>query len=136
VCGTMKTTSHGENRYFIIFIDNYLRICWVYFLRQKSEAFSVVMKFKKKIVERQSGGLIKKLRSDKGSEYNSKEFEKFCEDIGLERQLTVDVTPEQNGVAERENRSIVEITRTTMNEKGLPMIFWAEVTYITIYLLN
>jgi transposase InsO family protein len=132
----MKTTSHGENRYFIIFIDNYLRICWVYFLRQKSEAFSVVMKFKKKIVERQSGGLIKKLRSDRGSEYNSKEFEKFCEDIGLERQLTVDVTPEQNGVAERENRSIVEITRTTMNEKGLPMIFWAEVTYITIYLLN
>jgi transposase InsO family protein len=76
------------------------------------------------------------LRSDRGSEYNFKEFEKFCEDIGLERQLTVDVTPEQNGVAERENRSIVEIMRTTMNEKGLPMIFWAEVTYITIYLLN
>jgi transposase InsO family protein len=62
-------------------------------LRQKSEVFSNFRKFQK-IVERQSGCLIKKLRSDRGDEYNSKEFEKFYEDVCLERQLTVGYTPE------------------------------------------
>jgi transposase InsO family protein len=85
------------------------------------------------MVERQSDCLIKKLRSDRGGEYKTKEFEKFCEDIGLERQLTTRYTLEQNGLAERKNRSIVEMTRTMVNEKGLPLIFWAEATYIAIY---
>jgi transposase InsO family protein len=65
----------------------------VYFLRQKSEAFSVFKNFQKK-VERESGRLLKKLRSDRGSEYNSKEFDKFYEDIGVERQVTIGFTPE------------------------------------------
>ena len=81
-------------------------MCWVYFLRQKSEAFLVFKEFQN-MVERQSGWLIKKLRSDQGGEYNSKEFDKFYEDIDLERQLTHNFTPEQNGVAERNNRTIV-----------------------------
>ncbi|KAJ4764255.1 polyprotein [Rhynchospora pubera] len=135
ICGPMSTNSHGGNRYFITFIDDFSRMCWVYFLRQKSEAFSIFKKFQR-MVERQSGKLIKKLRSDRGGEYNSKEFDKFCEDIGLERQVTIGFTPEQNGVAERKNRTIVEMARTMMNEKGLPLSFWAEATYTAVYLLN
>jgi len=84
VCGPMKTPSHAGNRFFITFIDYYSRMCWVYFMRQKSEALSILKKFQK-MVERQSGRLIKKLRSDRGGEYNSKEYDKFCKDIGLER---------------------------------------------------
>jgi transposase InsO family protein len=84
ICGPMSTISHGGNRYFITFIDDFFRMCWVYFLRQKSEAFSISRNFQK-MVERQSGKLLKKLRSDRGGEYNSKEFDKFCEDIGVER---------------------------------------------------
>jgi transposase InsO family protein len=93
----------------------FFRMCWVYFLRQKSEFFLVLRKFQK-IVERQSGCLIKKLRSDRGVEYNSKEFEKFYDDIGLERKLTVGYSPEQNCVVERKNKIIVEMVRTMMNE--------------------
>jgi transposase InsO family protein len=131
----MGIKSHRGNRYFITFIDDFSRMCWVYFLRQKSEKISVFRNFQK-IVERQSGCLIKKLRSFRCGEYNFKEFEKFYEDIGLERQLTVGYILERNGVAERKNRIIFEMVRTMMNEKVLPLTFWAEATYTRVYLLN
>jgi hypothetical protein len=66
--------------------------------------------------------LLKKLKNDRGGEYNFKEFDKFCKDIGVERQVTIDFTSEQNGVAEK-NRTIVEMTRTMMLEKGFPWTF-------------
>ena len=68
VCGPMQTPSHAQNRYFILFIDDYTRMTWVYFMRQKSEVFSIFKKFKI-LVEKQSGYFIKMLRSDRGKEY-------------------------------------------------------------------
>jgi transposase InsO family protein len=92
------------------------------FFEIKIESF---FSFKKnqKIVERQSDWLLKKLRSNRGDEYKFEEFDNFCEDIGVERQVTIGFTPEQNGVAERKNKTIIEISRTMMKEKGLPLIF-------------
>ncbi|KAL0331212.1 UNVERIFIED_CONTAM: Retrovirus-related Pol polyprotein from transposon TNT 1-94 [Sesamum angustifolium] len=81
VCGPMRTPSHEQNRYFIIFIDDYSRMTWVYFMREKSEVFKVFKKFKN-LVEKQSGRSIKVLRSDRGKEYNNSEFDKFCEEEG------------------------------------------------------
>ncbi|CAL2232480.1 unnamed protein product [Prunus armeniaca] len=75
------------------------------------------------MVELQSGYF----RSDRGGEYTSLEFSKFCEDMGLERQLTVAYSPQQNGVAERKNRTVIEMARTMMFEKKIPLKFWAEV---------
>ena len=92
VCRLMDTPTHGGNKYFLTFIDDFSRMTWVYFMRQKSDVFSIFKKFQS-FVERQSGHLMKVLRSDRGREYNSHQFEKFCEDIGLERQLTVGYTP-------------------------------------------
>ena len=92
VCGPMKTITEGGNRYFLTFIDDYSRMTWVYFLRQKSDVFTVFKKFQA-MVERQSDLKIKKLRPDRGGEYTSNEFGDFCADIGLERQLTVSYTP-------------------------------------------
>ena len=90
VCGPMTTPTHAGNKYFLIFVDDFTRMTWVYFMRQKSDVFSIFKKFQN-FVERQSGYLMKVLRSDRGGEYNSNEFNKFCEDIGLDRQLTVGV---------------------------------------------
>ena len=92
VCGPMSTLSHAQNRYFILFIDDLTRMTWVYFMRQKSEVFVIFKKFKA-FVEKQSGRSIKVLRSDRGKEYNSNDFDKFCEEEGVERQLTVRYTP-------------------------------------------
>lgn len=135
VCGPMDTTTHRGNKYFIIFIDDFSRMTWIYFMRQKSDVFSIFKKFQS-FVERQSGYLIKVLRSDSGGEYNSDEFDRFCEDIGMERQLTVGYTPQQNGVAERKNRTIEEMTKSMLHEKGLPKIFWGEAVYTAVYLMN
>ena len=76
------------------------------------------------------------MRSDRGGEYASLEFGKFCEDIGLERQLTVAYSPQQNGVTERKNRTIVEMARSMLHEKGMPYHFWGEVVNTAVYLLN
>ena len=87
-------------------------------------------------MEKQSGHFIKKLRSDRGKEYNSNEFDKFCEDEGVEHQQTVGYAPQQNGVSERKNRTVMEMARTMLKEKGLPKTFWAEAVYTVVYLLN
>ncbi|KAL0344260.1 UNVERIFIED_CONTAM: Retrovirus-related Pol polyprotein from transposon TNT 1-94 [Sesamum angustifolium] len=115
VCGPMRTPSHEQNRYFILFIDDYSRMTWVYFMREKSEVFKVFKKFKN-LVEKQSGRSIKVLRSDRGKEYNNSEFDKFCEEEGIEHQTTVSYNPQQNGVSERKNRTVMEMARSMLQE--------------------
>ncbi|KAK0594583.1 hypothetical protein LWI29_036706 [Acer saccharum] len=133
VWGPMSTPSNGNNRYFILFIDDFTRMTWVFFMRQKSEVFTIFKKFKS-FVEKQSGNYIKILRSDRGKEYNSREFDKFCEDEGVERQLTVPYTPQQNGVSERKNQTVMEMAKSMLHEKRLPKVFWGEAVYTTVYL--
>ncbi|KAM1079184.1 hypothetical protein ACFX2B_013776 [Malus domestica] len=135
VCGPMKNASISGNKYFLTFIDDYSRMCWVYFMRLKSEVFNIFRKFKA-MVELQSGHQIKKIRSDRGGEYTSLEFNAFCEEMGLERQLTVAYTPQQNGTAERKNRTIVEMARSMLHEKKIPYSFWGEAVNTAVYLLN
>ncbi|KAM1485555.1 hypothetical protein TB1_036396 [Malus domestica] len=135
VCGPMRTTTISGNRYFLTFIDDYSRMCWVYFMRFKSEVFTIFKKFKA-MVELQSGYQIKRLRSDRGGEYTSHEFNVFCEDVGLEKQLTVAYSPQQNGIAERKNRTIVEMAKSMMHEKNMPYKFWGEAVNTSVYLLN
>ncbi|KAL0375438.1 UNVERIFIED_CONTAM: Retrovirus-related Pol polyprotein from transposon TNT 1-94 [Sesamum radiatum] len=135
VCGPMRTPSHEQNRYFILFIDDYSRMTWVYFMREKSEVFKIFKKLKN-LVEKQSGQRIKVLRSDRGKEYNNSEFDKFCEEEGIDHQTTVSYNPQQNGVSERKNRTIMEMARSMLQEKHLPKAFWAEAVYTAVYLLN
>ncbi|CAL9014241.1 unnamed protein product [Prunus brigantina] len=135
LCGPMQNESIGGNRYFITFIDDFSRMCWVYFLRNKSDIFNVFKKFKA-FVELQSGFSLKKLSSDRGGEYTSHEFQEFCASMGMERQLTIAYSPQQNGVAERRNRTICEMARSMMKEKGILVIFWAEVVSTAVYLRN
>ncbi|HEY0433295.1 MAG TPA: reverse transcriptase domain-containing protein [Chitinophagaceae bacterium] len=135
VCGPMKNTSNGGARYFLTFIDDHTRKTQVYFLKRKSE---VIEKFKefRAIIENQSGTTIKELRSDNGTEYVSKEFEAYLKKSGIRHQLTVPYTLEQNGVAERANRTIVEKARTMLTSAGLKKGFWAEAVNTAVYLKN
>lgn len=108
---------------------------WVYFLEHKSEAFAVFVQFKK-MVERQSNCRLKTLRTDRGGEFLSKEFSNYCSQKGIRRQLTARYTPQQNGVAERKNRTIVEMARSMLKAKSLPNTFWAEAVATAVYTLN
>lgn len=122
VCGPQKTQSLSGSRYFILFIDDFTRFTWIYFLKFKSEVAAVFLKFKA-LVENQADCKIKILRSDNETEYTSDQFERFCYEAGIEHQLTVIYTPQQNGVSERKNRTVMEMSRCLLFEKKLPKSF-------------
>ncbi|KAJ4700583.1 Retrovirus-related Pol polyprotein from transposon TNT 1-94 [Melia azedarach] len=98
VCGPFKPRSLGNNNYFLLFIDDFSRKTWIYLLKQKSEVFGAFKKFKA-AVEKESGRQIKAMRTDRGGEFTSKEFQEFCEANGIRRFLTVPRSPQQNVMA-------------------------------------
>ena len=87
-------------------------------------------------MEKQKGSNLKTLRTDRGGEFTSGQFNQYCEKHGIHKELTAPYTPEQNGVAERKNRTIVEMARSMLKSKGLPYKFWAEAVTTAIYLIN
>lgn len=109
----------------ITFIDDYSLNIWVYFLQEKSEAFTVFRSFKAR-VEKEYVKCIQTLRTDRGGEFNSHDFASFCELHGIQRQLTAAYTPQQNGVAERKNQTIMNMVRSMMVKKDIPKTFWDE----------
>ncbi|RVX14987.1 Retrovirus-related Pol polyprotein from transposon TNT 1-94 [Vitis vinifera] len=135
VGGPQKTPSLNGSKYYIAFIDDYTRFCWIYFLKSKSEVANVFWKYKA-WVENQSNCRMQKIRSDNGKEYTNEIFDKFCEKADIEHQLTTPYTPQQNGVSERKNRSIMEMTRCMLHEKELPKKLWAEPANTAVFLLN
>ncbi|GKF11251.1 retrovirus-related pol polyprotein from transposon TNT 1-94 [Tanacetum coccineum] len=104
--GPSRVESMSGCRYFLSIVDDYSRRVWVHFLRHKNEAFN---KFKewKQLVENQTGRKLKKLRTDNGLEFCNQEFNNLCKESGIARHLTVTGTPQQNGLAERMNRMLL-----------------------------
>ena len=95
-------------------------------------------KFKefKALIKNHSKTRIKTLRSDNGGEYTSKEFESFYKEAGIKRELTTPYNPQQNGVAKRRNRIIMEAMKTMIHDQDLPMHLWDEVVRTTVYVKN
>ena len=90
----------------------------------------------KALAEKESGKKIKALRSDNGGEYVSQQFKDFCSVEGIKRVLTTPHNPQQNGVAERKNRSIMGATQAMLHDQSLPLHLWAEACNTTVYLQN
>lgn len=125
ICGPMRNESNGKARYFITFIDNASRWCEVRFLRNKSDAFQAFKDYRAS-VENLTGKRIKYLQSDNGKEYINESFDIFLRMNGIGRRLSVTHTPEQNGVAERKNRTLLDVARCLLLNSSLPKTFWAE----------
>ena len=96
-----------EHRFYVIFVDDFTRFAWLFLLKQKSNVFSVFVHFKS-LVENQFNTKIKTLRSDGGAEFVNHKFKAFCLDNGISHQLSCPYTPQQNGMAKRKHRYIVE----------------------------
>lgn len=135
ICGPMETKSLGGARYFAIFIDDCTRMCFIYFLKTKDEIFDKFREFKT-LVEKQKNKSIKILRTDNGGEYCSKEFESFLRKNGIIHQKTNSYTPEQNGMAERFNRTLVEKAKCLMFDENVDKFLWAEACNTACYLKN
>ena len=135
VCGKMSTQSLSGAEYFLTFIDDKTRYVWVYVLKHKHEVFERFLEWKA-MVEKSTGQKLKTLRTDNGGEYTFERFENYPKTEGVRHELTVAKTPEQNGVAERMNRTLVEAVRAMLADAGLPKRFWAEALSTAVYLRN
>lgn len=135
VCGPIKTTSTGGNKYFVTFIDDYSRYGRVYFLKHKSD---VLQKFKeyKEEMEKFTGNKIKFLQTDNGTEYINKEFQNYLKANGIAQRLSAPYTPHQNGLAERKNRTLVEKARAMLIDSKAELHLWAEAVNTANYLAN
>ena len=135
LCGPISPPTASGYKYFFLLVDDFSRFMWVFFLKGKDEALQAFKNFRV-LVENGSERKIKVLRTDRGGEFNSNEFKEFCEGAGIERHFTTPYTPQQNGVVERRNRTIVEMTRSSLKEMQLPAMMWAEAVRNSVYILN
>jgi transposase InsO family protein len=135
LCRPSRKPSLDGARYMLTIIDDYSRKVWPYFLKDKSEAFSVFKEWKIR-VENQTKKKVKKLHTDNGMEFCSHEFKSYCKSEGIVRHYTVPYTPQQNGVAECMNRTIISKARCMFSNSGLNRRFWAEAASTACYLIN
>jgi transposase InsO family protein len=135
VFGLVPIPSQGKSVYYASFIDDFSRNTWIYFLRNKSEVFHKFKEFKA-LVENQREKKIKVLRTDNGGELRGNEFKEFCKKCGIARKKTTPYTPQQNGVAERMNRTLMEKARSILSGVGSGQEFWAEAVSTACNLVN
>jgi transposase InsO family protein len=131
----MRTTSHGGAQYFFTFIDDFSRKTDVYFLKAKGKAFEKFKQYKA-LVENEIGHKIKVLRSDNGGEFVSKKFNAFLAECGIQRQTSAPYSPQQNGVVECANRTIMECARSMILAQGLELEFWGKAVSMAMYIKN
>ena len=135
VCGPFSVASIAKHKYYVIFVDDFSRKCWIFFMPKKSDTFAKFCEFKA-LVEKESGKKVIALRSDNGGEFISAELKEFCSAEGIQRELIAPHNPQQNGVAERKNRTIVGAARAMLHDEGLPLHLWAEACNTTVYVQN
>ncbi len=135
VCGPMSVQSPGGKRYMVVFLDDWSRCCKVYFVRYKSETFDAFVDYRT-WAEKQIGQPIKRLRTDGGGEYVDQRFEDYLRKAGIQVERSAPYCPQQNGAAERLNRTLVEMARSMLRHAGATKGLWAEAAATAAYLYN
>ncbi|GJU62384.1 putative ribonuclease H-like domain-containing protein [Tanacetum coccineum] len=121
-----------HKKYCLVVTDDYNRFTWVFFLTTKDETSEIlknIIKEIKNLVDRK----VKIIRNDNGTEFKNKVMDDFYGEKGIKREYSVARTPQQNGIAERRNRTLIEATRTILADSKLPTTFWAEVVSTACY---
>lgn len=135
ICGPMQVESLGKKRYFITFIDIHSKFTEVKLMHQKSEAADLIIQYIEKL-KTQIGRKPKIFRSDRGTEYMSKKIQDYFKSEGIIFQCTVGYAPEQNGIAERMNRTLVEAVRSMLVNSGFQKSLWGEAVSTACYIFN
>ncbi|GKB25679.1 putative ribonuclease H-like domain-containing protein, partial [Tanacetum coccineum] len=133
--GPVSVESINKKRYCLVVTDDFSRFSWVFFLATKDETSEILCKF---IIglENQLNHNVKIIRCDNGTEFKNHAMNDFCAKKGIKREFSVARTPQQNGVAERKNRTLIEAARTMLADSLLPIPFWAEAVNTACYVLN
>lgn len=135
VCGKINPPTYNGMQYYVSFINNYSHFAMVYQLKKKSE---VINKFKEYValVETKTNKKVQAIRCDNGGEYSGKDFKNFCKEKGIEIIYSIPRNPEQNGISERFNRTILDKSRCMIFEAKLDKIFWGDAILTAVYLYN
>ncbi|GJR89534.1 putative ribonuclease H-like domain-containing protein [Tanacetum coccineum] len=124
-----------KKMYCLVVTDDYSRFSWVFFLATKDETSGIIKSFITR-VENPIDQRVKVIICDNGTELKNKEMNQFCERKRIKREFSVARTPQQNGVAERKNRTLIEAARTMLADSKLPTTFWAEAVNTACYVQN
>nr|GEU58882.1 hypothetical protein [Tanacetum cinerariifolium] len=135
LCSPMRVASIKGKRYVLVIVDDYSRYTWVHFLRTKDKTPEVIKNFLKKIyVPLQAPVII--VRTDNGIEFKNHVLKEYFDSVGITHKTSATKTPQQNGVVERRNRTLVEAARTMLIFSHAPLFLWAEAIAIACYTQN
>jgi transposase InsO family protein len=130
-----QVCSMGGKWYVLIIVDDYSRYSWVFFLKRKDEVFEHFRSLALRL-NNEHHNYLKDIRSDNGTEYRNASFDQFCLEHGVDQQFSASRVPQQNGVIERKNRTLVEMARTMLDEHRTPRRFWADAISTSCYISN
>jgi transposase InsO family protein len=135
ICGPILPPTPGGNKYFLLLVDDHSRYMWIALMPSKDKAFQM-FKIIKESIEVEQGKKLKAFRTDRGGEFKSVEFEGYCKEVGVKRYMTAPYSPQQNGVVERRNQTIVGMARSMLKAMNVPACFWGEAVTTAVYILN
>src|SRR6266540_3153622 len=127
--------SISGNKYDLVIVDDYSPYTWVFFLHDKGETQETFMKFARR-AQNEFDVKIKKVRSDNGSEFKNTNIEDFLDEEGIKHEFSVPYSPQQNGVAERKNMTLIESARTMLEEYKVLDQFWVEAINMACHAIN
>ena len=133
--GPVNIMSISKKRYCLVIVDDFTRFSWTFFLHSKDEASQLIINHIK-AVDNDSRWNVKRIRSDNGTEFKNSIMKEFCSEKGITHTFSAPRTPQQNGVVERKNRTLIEAARTMLEESKLPTYFWAEAINTACYTQN
>ncbi|KAK2453843.1 putative mitochondrial protein [Trifolium repens] len=133
--GPMQVESLGGKMYAFVVVDDFSRYTWVNFIREKSDTFDVFKTLSIQVQREKNCGIVR-IKSDHGREFENERFSEYCAIEGIKHEFSSPITPQQNGVVERKNRTIQESARVMLHSKNLPYHFWAEAMNTSCYIHN
>ncbi|GJW35555.1 retrovirus-related pol polyprotein from transposon TNT 1-94 [Tanacetum coccineum] len=135
LCGPMRVVSVNGKKYILVIVDDYSRFTWVKCLRSKDEALAFIINFLKMIQVRLKE-TVRRIRTDNGTEFVNQTLREYYEKVGISHETSVARSPQQNGVVERRNRTLIEAARTMLIYAKAPLFLWAEAVATACYTQN
>ncbi|GJV87487.1 retrovirus-related pol polyprotein from transposon TNT 1-94 [Tanacetum coccineum] len=135
LCGPMRVASVNGKKYILVIVDDYSRFTWVKCLRSKDEAPDFIIKFLKMIQVRLKVP-VRRIRTDNGTEFVNQTLREYYEKVGISHETSVARSPQQNGVVERQNRTLIEVARTMLIYAKALLFLWAEAVATACYTQN
>ena len=135
LCGPISPATPGGRCYFLLLVNDTTRYMWVALLTTKDMAADAI-KHLQAVAEKQSGKKLQTLHTDNEWEFTVGEFTAYCAEEGIQRHYSAPYSPQQNGVVERRNQTVVAMARALLKQRGLPERFWGEAVVTAVHLLN